>query len=437
MLGMRKKVVCVGDEKVGKSASLLVYCGKPYPESYQSTVSDTYQPPATCPYDELWDTPGTQEFDRLRPYSYDGVDSFFVFFAIDDPLSFENVEEKWIPEVRYFSADVPITLVGCKQDLRNDPSTLRRLARQQLTPVSFEKALDMSRRIGAERYIECSARLNTGITSVFEGDSPRAAASDAGPSEHHEQGLIHLQPHPDAVNLNQDSFALHDPTPRPASPNSSGSSHPLDLPPPPHLPPHPLRPLTTSHSHSNLGPRVNHEHQQSRKDRNRTSVSSGKSISSISSATTSTSFATSFNTSTTATTMQKSAAAAADGGTKLVSEIDVHVSKGDVPSELSEREGGEKLVVGDGETGGESIPMVDRSEKAGRNDAEQPATPVARPSEPEAVVPDSFKTSIELAPMTRHEAVSVKGTSLPTPPTVNTTPKHAQERQTGCKCTIL
>ncbi|KAI8905713.1 Rho GTPase rho1 [Powellomyces hirtus] len=168
MGGQRKKLVVVGDERVGKTALLLVYCGAPFPEQHFSTVSDSYTN-ANSQYYELCDTAGTQEFDRLRPFSYDNADAFLIAFSIDDPLSLENVEEKWVHEVRYFSAKVPILLVGLKRDLRSDPETIRKLARQQLKPVQYEEGMEVANRIGAYRYVECSAKLNSGIESVFQG----------------------------------------------------------------------------------------------------------------------------------------------------------------------------------------------------------------------------------------------------------------------------
>ena len=50
----------------------------------------------------LWDTAGQEEYDRLRPLCYDGADVVLVCYAVDDPVSLDNVRQKWIPEVRHF-----------------------------------------------------------------------------------------------------------------------------------------------------------------------------------------------------------------------------------------------------------------------------------------------------------------------------------------------
>ena len=68
----------------------------------------------------LWDTAGQEDYDRLRPLSYDQVDIVIICYDVTSQSSFENVEIRWIPEARHFCPDAPIVLVGCKTDLRNN-----------------------------------------------------------------------------------------------------------------------------------------------------------------------------------------------------------------------------------------------------------------------------------------------------------------------------
>ncbi|KAJ3012546.1 GTP-binding protein Rho1 [Thoreauomyces humboldtii] len=160
----QRKLVIVGDEGVGKTALIHVHCRAPFPVQHVSTVSDTY----TTPSLSLWDTAGTSDFDRLRPFSYDAADAFLVAFAVDDPLSLENVEDKWASEVRYFSARIPILLVGCKADLRDDEDARERSDRTGLGLVTRRQGEEVAERIGAYAYVECSARTGQGVRDVFE-----------------------------------------------------------------------------------------------------------------------------------------------------------------------------------------------------------------------------------------------------------------------------
>ena len=53
------------------------------------------------PLPGLFDTAGQEDYDRLRPLSYPQTDVFLVCFSVVKPDSFENVKEKWIPEIRH------------------------------------------------------------------------------------------------------------------------------------------------------------------------------------------------------------------------------------------------------------------------------------------------------------------------------------------------
>lgn len=115
----------------------------------------------------LWDTAGQEDYDRLRPLSYPDSNVILICFAIDSPDSLDNVLEKWISEVLHFCQRVPIILVGCKADLRNNPNTIEQLRQQQQQPVSTAEGQAVAQKIGAQ-YLECSARTNEGVREVFE-----------------------------------------------------------------------------------------------------------------------------------------------------------------------------------------------------------------------------------------------------------------------------
>lgn len=42
----------------------------------------------------LWDTAGQEDYDRLRPLSYPETDVILICFAIDQPTSFANVQDR-------------------------------------------------------------------------------------------------------------------------------------------------------------------------------------------------------------------------------------------------------------------------------------------------------------------------------------------------------
>ena len=59
-------------------------------------------------------------------------------------------------------------LIGLKSDLREDKSVIAELAKNNQKPVSYEEGVQASQKIGAYKYLECSARKNEGVKVVFE-----------------------------------------------------------------------------------------------------------------------------------------------------------------------------------------------------------------------------------------------------------------------------
>ncbi|OLY85718.1 GTP-binding protein rhoA [Smittium mucronatum] len=175
---IRRKLVIVGDGACGKTCLLIVFSNGTFPEVYVPTVFENYV--ADVEVDgrrvelTLWDTAGQEDYDRLRPLSYPDSHVILICFSVDSPDSLENVQEKWISEVLHFCSGLPIILVGCKKDLRRDPRVVDELARNGLQPVSTEQAMAVATKIGAYKYLECSAKENDGIREVFEA-ATRAA----------------------------------------------------------------------------------------------------------------------------------------------------------------------------------------------------------------------------------------------------------------------
>jgi len=172
MTEIRRKLVIVGDGACGKTCLLIVFSKGTFPEVYVPTVFENYV--ADVEVDgkhvelALWDTAGQEDYDRLRPLSYPDSHVILICFSVDSPDSLENVQEKWISEVLHFCAGLPMLLIGCKMDLRNDPKTLEVLAQMNRRPVTHEEGEAVANKIGAYKYLECSAKFNRGVKEVFE-----------------------------------------------------------------------------------------------------------------------------------------------------------------------------------------------------------------------------------------------------------------------------
>jgi Ras-related C3 botulinum toxin substrate 1 len=83
---------------------LMTYTSDAFPGEYVPTVFDNYSTqvvtddgrPVTL---GLWDTAGQEDYDRLRPLSYPQTDVFLICFAVVSPSSYDNINQRWLPEV--------------------------------------------------------------------------------------------------------------------------------------------------------------------------------------------------------------------------------------------------------------------------------------------------------------------------------------------------
>ncbi|XP_072849303.2 rho-related GTP-binding protein RhoG-like [Pogona vitticeps] len=165
------KCVVVGDGAVGKTSLLMSYTTNTFSTEFIPTVLDHYS--AQNMVDgktvnlTLWDTAGQEDYDFLRPLPYPQTNIFIICFSIARSKSYENMKDKWYPEVCHHCPGVPILLVGTKKDLRNNPEALKKLKEQNQQPVTTQQGVALSKQIHAVKYMECSALSQEGIKDVF------------------------------------------------------------------------------------------------------------------------------------------------------------------------------------------------------------------------------------------------------------------------------
>ena len=166
------KCVVVGDGAVGKTCLLISYTTNKFPSEYVPTVFDNYAVTVMIrgePYTlGLLDTAGQEDYDRLRPLSYPQTDVFLVCFSVVSPASFENVKEKWVPEIQHHCPKTPFLLVGTQVDLRDDSTWLDKLAKNKQRPITQEQGEKLAKELRAVEYVECSALTQKGLKNVFD-----------------------------------------------------------------------------------------------------------------------------------------------------------------------------------------------------------------------------------------------------------------------------
>ncbi|XP_068190934.1 rho-related GTP-binding protein RhoF [Antennarius striatus] len=174
------KIVVVGDGGCGKTSLLMVYAKGDFPEKYAPSVFEKYVTTISLGRKEiklyLYDTAGQEDYDRLRPLSYQAASLILVCFDVTNPTSFENVLIKWFPEVKHFCQDVPVILIGCKTDLRKDKECTRRLKAMNQAPITYMQGEETRQQMNAELYLECSAKYQENVEEIFREATRRAVA---------------------------------------------------------------------------------------------------------------------------------------------------------------------------------------------------------------------------------------------------------------------
>ena len=157
-----KKCVLVGDEGVGKTSLLIAYTRNKFPEFYVPDILDTCA--VNVKLKNRTYTLGL--FDTSVSYEQDlsNTDVFLLCFSLDNPASLQNAKDIWFPMIRMHNTKANIVLVGLKSDLNNMNTSLSNLGANLAI-------------LGCKRYLECSAKLQSGISFVFD-ECTRCSSSE-------------------------------------------------------------------------------------------------------------------------------------------------------------------------------------------------------------------------------------------------------------------
>ncbi|KAJ3015592.1 UNVERIFIED_CONTAM: hypothetical protein HDU68_012648 [Siphonaria sp. JEL0065] len=198
----RKKILVVGCSDCGTTDLLVVFTSGQFPINYMPVVFENHLIDVLLNNQviqlSLWDTQG--ESTNIRALSYPETDCILLCFNVCRPLSFDMIETVYRPELNLRCPNVPFLLVGCKTELRSDAEALTRLLLFGRTFSTYQEGVALAQRIGAWRYMECSAKLNEGVVDVFEfatlvatwGNNTTKIISDRGESKVHESSPVAL-----------------------------------------------------------------------------------------------------------------------------------------------------------------------------------------------------------------------------------------------------
>lgn len=168
------KIVCVGDDGVGKSSLVFAFqegvptadveYGIGRMDNYQKHVMHNGRPHGVT----VWDTQGNEDYDRLRPLAYPQTDAFLVCFSCVQPDSLAHALAKFVPEIRqHAGAHVPILLVATQTDRRTCVATAAALLARGSNVVTRDDAERARQACGAAAVVECCAHTNTGVAEAI------------------------------------------------------------------------------------------------------------------------------------------------------------------------------------------------------------------------------------------------------------------------------
>ncbi|KAH8831881.1 P-loop containing nucleoside triphosphate hydrolase protein [Flagelloscypha sp. PMI_526] len=122
---------------------------------------------------QLWERTSST-YDRLTYLAHPGAQVYVLCISIVDALrkccldlTFFSLGSVF-PEIRHFSPNIPILLVGTKIDLEDDEAALERLRHSHQGPLSCEQGIGLASHLGLMGYLECSALTKEGVREVFE-----------------------------------------------------------------------------------------------------------------------------------------------------------------------------------------------------------------------------------------------------------------------------
>lgn len=175
------KIVTIGDTGAGKTSMLIAYTTNSFPGEYIPSVFDEYS--ANMMIDGrvfnvgLWDTNGSDEYDRLRPLSYAQTDFFLVLYSVASPATFERVASKWMPEIQHLSPGARAIIVGTKTDLREDEEVVQKVrAFYKRDMVSTQEGEEMAAKFTVP-HMEISSIQLKGLKDLFDAAIQLAAGN--------------------------------------------------------------------------------------------------------------------------------------------------------------------------------------------------------------------------------------------------------------------
>ncbi|XXG83501.1 hypothetical protein AAC387_Pa10g1241 [Persea americana] len=154
------RIAVVGDRGTGKSSLIVTVAAEMFPENVPPVLPPTRLPsdifPDRVPI-TIIDTSSSPEHRGKLAAECKMADAVILTYACDRPETLDRLSTYWLPELRRMEVKVPVIVVGCKLDLRDEQQVSLELV---MAPI-----MQQFREI--ETCIECSALKLIQVLEVF------------------------------------------------------------------------------------------------------------------------------------------------------------------------------------------------------------------------------------------------------------------------------
>lgn len=155
------RIVVAGDKGTGKSSLIVTAAADTFPINVPPLLPPTRLPddlyPDRVPV-TIIDTSSSMENRGKLAEELKRADAVVLTYACDQPATLDRLSTFWLPELRRLEVKVPVIVVGCKLDLRDEQHPLS--LEQVMSPI-----MQQFREI--ETCIECSAFKQIQVPEVF------------------------------------------------------------------------------------------------------------------------------------------------------------------------------------------------------------------------------------------------------------------------------
>ncbi|KAM0071668.1 putative small GTPase, EF-hand domain pair, EF hand associated, type-1, EF hand associated, type-2 [Helianthus debilis subsp. tardiflorus] len=155
------RVVVVGDSATGKSSLIAAAATDTFPETVSPVLPPTVLPAEYYPDGipvTIIDTPSSLDGKAKVEEELQLADAVVLTYACDQPETLVNLQNYWLPEIRRLKVNIPVIVVGCMLDLRDEHFPIN--LEQMMGPI-------MQQFKEIETCIECSAANLVEVAEVF------------------------------------------------------------------------------------------------------------------------------------------------------------------------------------------------------------------------------------------------------------------------------